>query len=71
MLCYSHSYGDYGRTNWQLFGHVHSGPLSSGADDARLPYLFKSQYDVGVDNNNFTPISFNEVREIIFKQQSK
>ena len=30
--------------------------------------LFPTQYDVGVDNNNFTPISYAQVREIIQKQ---
>lgn len=51
---------------WALFGHVHSGPLSSdGKDMSRLSVLFPTQYDVGVDNNNFTPISWNEVNEII------
>lgn len=63
LLCYSHCYGDYNKLDWQLFGHVHSGPLSTGADDARLKYLLKGQYDVGVDNNNFTPISFYELKE--------
>jgi hypothetical protein len=27
--------------------------------------LFTTQFDVGTDNNNFTPISFNEVKEKI------
>lgn len=33
-----------------------------------LHMLFPTQYDVGVDNNNFTPISYAQVREIIQKQ---
>jgi calcineurin-like phosphoesterase family protein len=30
--------------------------------------LFPTQYDVGVDNNNYRPVSFAEVKEIIKKQ---
>jgi calcineurin-like phosphoesterase family protein len=30
--------------------------------------IFPTQYDVGVDNNNFTPVSYAQVREIILKQ---
>ena len=26
---------------------------------------FPYQYDVGVDNNNYTPISYNQIKEII------
>ena len=48
---------------WQLFGHVHSGVLSSeGKDIGKLNMLFPYQYDVGVDNNNFTPISWEDVK---------
>ena len=62
---------------WQLFGHVHSGPLSgkgkdgdsgSGKDLPRLSMLFPRQYDVGVDNNDFRPVSFAEVKTIIQHQ---
>lgn len=34
----------------------------------RLQYLYPTQYDVGVDNNNFTPVSFSQVKQIINKQ---
>lgn len=30
--------------------------------------LFPLQYDVGVDNNNYTPVSFEHVKRIIKKQ---
>ena len=40
--------------SWQLFGHSH-GRLD-------LPH---KQYDIGVDNNNLMPVSFNEVCEIM------
>lgn len=69
-LCFDGSYGRTDKTHtWQLFGHVHSGPLTkSGLDCNRLNMLFPTQYDVGVDNNNFTPISFDAVKEIIEEQ---
>ena len=62
FLCYGGSYRGDRDAVWQLFGHVHSGPLSSGKDSERLKMLFPYQYDVGVDNNNFTPISWENVK---------
>lgn len=71
---------------WQLFGHVHTrksfNSLSTAGqptgnrdhiaiDPPRLQYLFPTQYDVGVDNNNFTPVSFEQLKCIIQKQISK
>lgn len=64
FLYYSGSYKD----TWQLFGHVHSGPFNIGIDKPRLNMLFPLQYDVGVDNNNYTPVSFEQVKRIINKQ---
>lgn len=55
---------------WQIYGHVHSSErCKEGLDVRRLTDMFPTQYDVGVDNNNFTPISFNKLKEIIEKQQ--
>ena len=69
FLCFGGSYKGLGAT-WQLFGHVHSNPRSEeGLDHKRLVNCFPTQYDVGVDNNNFTPISFDEVSKIITNQQ--
>ena len=65
LLCYS---GSYDNRVWALHGHCHSGPNSSGMDDSRLKIRFPTQYDVGVDNNNFTPISFFELEDIIKRQ---
>ena len=62
FLCYGGSYRGDRDAVWQLFGHVHSGPFSTGKDDERLKMLFPYQYDVGVDNNNFTPISWEDVK---------
>ena len=53
---------------WQLYGHVHSGPHCEGKDMSRLNITFPYQYDVGVDNNNYTPVSWKQIKEIINKQ---
>lgn len=50
----------------------HSGPLShQGKDLPRLENLFPRQYDVGVDNNDFHPVSFWEVKKKIEQQIAK
>lgn len=81
FLCYAGSY-HLKRKIWDLFGHVHSDPNLydfSFVDDlevkeiltndhARLQHLLPTQYDVGVDNNNYTPVSFDTVQKIIDKQ---
>ena len=69
FLCFGGSYKGLDAT-WQLFGHVHSNPRSEeGLDHKRLVNCFPTQYDVGVDNNNFTPISLDEVSKIIANRQ--
>ena len=50
---------------WQLFGHCHSKDGIKGADSGRLKYLFPTQYDVGVDNNNYEPVSWEEIKNIM------
>lgn len=66
------AYGGAFRDVWQLFGHVHSGPRSrSGLDVPRLNYLLPRQYDVGVDNNDYRPVSFAEVKAKIEDQIRK
>ena len=40
--------------SWQLYGHSH-GNLKP----------FENQYDIGVDNNNYYPVSLNELRKLI------
>ena len=59
FLCYAGTYSKQKDIN--LFGHVYSGPPSDGLDLPRLANLFPSQYDVGVDNNNFTPLNLYEL----------
>lgn len=68
MLCFAGVYRGL-KASWQLFGHVHSGPNSSvGLDHMRLQHLFPTQYDVGVDNNDFAPVSYEKVKRIINNQ---
>ena len=43
--------------SWQLFGHSH-GRLILTPSEAMC------QYDIGVDNNNFYPASFDQIRNI-------
>lgn len=69
-LCFD---GGYNNDVWQLFGHVHTRLSNTGVDADRLRHLYPTQLDVGVDNNNFTPLSFDEVRSRIqwqIEQQS-
>ena len=81
FLCYGGAYRE-GKEIYQLFGHVHSKPDSYhieniddpevqnilGKDIPRLQYLMPTQYDVGVDNNGYRPVSWEEVKEKIEKQ---
>ena len=61
MLCYAHE-----RWDWQLFGHIHTNPRNNNVMSLeRMGMLMPNQYDVGVDNNNFTPVSFRQLEEII------
>lgn len=66
------AFGGAYRGAWALFGHVHTGPNSrSGQDMPRMKHLFPSQYDVGVDNNCYKPVSFYKIRENIARQKAK
>lgn len=73
FLCFDHGDINLYKDNYsiQLFGHVHSGPLTSSKDVSRLNILFPTQYDVGVDNNNYTPISWADVKNKIKQQINK
>ena len=51
------------RGSWQLFGHVHGG-LSNKGEIKHSPMAM----DVGVDCNNYTPFSYQQVKEQITKQ---
>lgn len=61
FLCYGGSY----RGTWQLYGHLHTSSNPSGKDSSRISMMFPTQYDVGIDNNKYTPVSFEDVEKII------
>lgn len=55
---------------YQVYGHVHtsSDGIIHGLDAPIMAKLNATQYDVGVDQNNFTPISWKQLSNI-FKQR--
>ena len=70
FLCYDGAYNEKTKRDilvWQLHGHVHTSLYkNSGTDFERIgEFALPTQYDVGVDLNNFKPISFAEVKERI------
>ena len=56
------------RGAWQLFGHHHNGNEKGGAVYSKLT---PNQLEVGVDAHDFTPISYERVKELITKQNLK
>jgi calcineurin-like phosphoesterase family protein len=54
------------RGSWQLFGHLHTRNIPEFG--TFKTHLFDKQYDVGVDNNLFRPVSFHELKQIIARQ---
>ena len=66
FLCYGGTYREAKDQVWALHGHIHLGPNSLGGKDVeRMQYLFPTQYDVGVDMNDYAPVSWNEIKEKI------
>lgn len=63
MLSWYHSH----KGAWQLFGHIHSNDYNKLLHTKESPFK-TSQYDVGIDNNNFTPVHWNEIKSILTKQ---
>ena len=64
LLCYAGIYNNLGI--WALSGHVHLTPnkeFNTGKDIPRMEYMLPKQYDVGVDFNNYTPISFYDLKK--------
>lgn len=45
--------------SWQLYGHSHGG-LST-----KSPVIMGKQHDIGVDNNNYYPVSYDQIVEIM------
>lgn len=70
FLCYAGTYRDKNSIVYNLHGHVHTLKYGEniGKDQERLQYRFPYQYDVGVDNNDYKPISWIELKEIMKKQ---
>jgi calcineurin-like phosphoesterase family protein len=70
FLCYGGTYRDPKGLVYQCHGHVHLSKTNpNGLDVERvLKYEFPTQYDVGVDFNDYTPISWLELN---FKIQSQ
>jgi len=55
------------KESWQLFGHIHSGPNIVKSKEI-FNSLRPSQYDVGVDNNDFTPVHWDQIKVILTNQ---
>jgi calcineurin-like phosphoesterase family protein len=71
FLCYAGVYREPKKLVYQCYGHVHSGPDKKGQDIPRLVHTYPMQYDVGVDNNNYEPISWEELNNKIQLQLLK
>lgn len=58
--------------DYQVFGHIHtmSDGTCHGVDGDVNAKLRKTQYDVGVDQNNYSPISYWELCDI-FRNKAK
>lgn len=67
LLCYHGAWGTEANC-WNIHGHVHvckNKEANSGKDFERMKYTFSTQYDVGVDLNDYAPISFEELKRRI------
>lgn len=65
FLCYGGTWRKPEQAVWQLYGHLHLKPGTTGTDTSRVDISFPYQYDVGTDLNNYTPISWKQVKEKI------
>lgn len=63
FLCFGGAY-NLDRKVGQAFGHIHTHDGQDRPDIKRMKFLFPTQYDVGVDNNNYTPISWQDLKHI-------
>ena len=59
---------DFHEGSWHLFGHLHTRDIPEF--EVLKGKLFPQQYDVGVDGNDFRPVSFREIKTIIAKQST-
>ena len=70
LLCYHGTWGTE-QNCWNVHGHIHickDKAANNGKDFERMKLVFPTQYDAGVDLNNYTPISFDELRNRILYQ---
>ncbi len=66
LLCYAGVYRKPENMVYNLHGHIHTMKNSIGRDFERYTELaYPTQYDVGVDMNDYRPISWREVDERI------
>ena len=58
--------------DFQVFGHIHTlyDGTVNGSDSDVIEKLRKTQYDVGVDQNNYTPVSYWQLVDI-FRNKAK
>ena len=70
FLCFAHDNVEAYKDSYsiQAFGHIHTRSNMTGYDAYRTNYLYPTQYDVGVDNNNYFPISWKELDSKIKEQ---
>lgn len=58
-----------GKGALHCFGHSHTNPnVTTQSDNSIISKRPLPSYDVGVDNNNFTPISYDQLKVIFTKQ---
>lgn len=70
FLCYAGIYRDSKNLVYSLHGHVHLKKENPRGEDIKrvLKYEFPTQYDVGVDFNDYSPISWLDLNFKIQKQ---
>lgn len=71
FLCFAHwnpEKYDFKSLSFALNGHLHTRKNDTGFDSQFLKNFLPTQYEVGVDMNNFTPISWEEVNRRITYQ---
>lgn len=59
------AYGGARKNVWQLFGHIHLNAAGLGDDAGCRERFFPCQWDVGVDNNDFRPVSYKSLYDIL------
>lgn len=67
LLCYNGTWSTE-QNCWNIHGHVHichNKLANTGKDFKRMSLTFPTQYDAGVDLNDYTPISFDKLRSRI------